>query len=99
MIDPFIPRPFSQADPTSQAKAVRADAKSHYIRVEGAYLLDGDYLPETEIELQGTACFAVGLCGLTGNPALTAVGVSAADTLRVRTELRLMDHPEPTGNP
>jgi hypothetical protein len=99
VIDPFIPLLFSQADPTSKAKAVRSDAKSQYIRVEGAYLLNGAYLPESEFKLQGTACFAVGLCGLTSDPALTAVGLSAVDTLRVRSKVLLMDHPEPQLRP
>jgi hypothetical protein len=99
VIDPFIPRLFSQGDPTSKARAVRSDAQSQYIRVEGAYLLDGANLPEYEFDLQGTACFAVGLCGLTSDPAPTAVGVSAADTFRVRTEILLMDHPEPKPEP
>jgi hypothetical protein len=97
VIDPLIPIAFSQYDPMS--KAVRADEACQYIRVEGAYLLNGAYLPEYEFDLQGTACFAVGLCGLTSDPALTAVGLSAADTLRVRTEILLMDHPEPSAQP
>ena len=99
VIDPFIPLAFSQKDPTSKAKAVRSDRTSRAIRVEGADLLNGAYLPEYEFDLQGTACCAVGLCGLDSDPALTAVGFSAADTLRVRTEILLMDHPEPSLKP
>ena len=97
VIDPFIPIPFSQRDPTS--KAVRSDRTSRAIRVEGADLLNGAYLPEYEFDLQGTACYAASLCGLDSDPALTAVGFSAADTLRVRTEILLMDHPEPSLKP
>jgi hypothetical protein len=99
VIDPFIPLAFSQKDPTSKAKAVRSDRTSRAIRVEGADLLNGAYLPEYEFDLQGTACCAVGLCGLDSDPALTAVGFSAADTLRVRMEILLMDHPEPSLKP
>jgi len=97
VIDPVIPMAFAQYDPTS--KAIRADQACRHIRVEGADLLNGVDRPEYEFDLQGMACFAVGLCGTTSEPALTAVGLSAVDTLRVRSEMLLMDHPEPKLGP